>query len=713
MKIKKILILILSLFLFFGFSFFEEVSSKLNERIIELFSQGQYEQVVKLTQWGKWIQDENIASLRVIALLKLKKGQEAESEIISLSKNPPFIMDHIYYLYLDYLAQKGKVTKMSLWLEKMEKEFPDSVLFPQAYLLTAKGFLNEDLSQEAIPLLVRVLMVSASLEEKQEALLLLSQALAKLEYFQETLWILQKIHRDFPRRIAEVKSILQSIVTQIDLREMSPEVQIVTLEFLSTMGFYDHAESLTGQIEENTLPLPLWKRFFTLQAKIALHFENLEKLENILKKAKKQSEEEVLFYWGVLEQRKAHYPQAIQSYKKALQLFPQGRLTFQVYQNIASCYRAWGKEKEYLETLNQVIVLFPQETSPWWELFRFLYRRNQRAQAQELMKKLITVNNEEKNRALFWLYKLGNSSGEKGYLEEILKGGDIDYYYVRAWQELKKLDHHSPSIPLSENLPELNGDNTLFSSLHWRKYWFLQNVRLWENAEIELLSLHRNHHAPLDLYLELSSFYERKGDYRRSILYALYLRNRLRENHPEFFKPIEVRIYPQRFLDLTEELSPNQKFDPYLFLSLVRAESFFQVDAISQAGAVGLAQLLPSTALWIIEKGWVTLEEDIPSKENPNALTYFLSRPEINLSLGVAYFNYLFDRFQENLYLAICAYNAGPGRVDQWKKELPLDDLDAFVEFIPFRETQNYLRRIITNYFFYSILYRGNFPEKF
>jgi len=321
------------------------------------------------------------------------------------------------------------------------------------------------------------------------------------------------------------------------------------------------------------------------------------------------------------------------------------------------------------------------------------------------------VNEREKNRALFWLYKLGDSSEKKAYLEEILKSSDIDYYYVRAWQELKKLEPHSPAVPFSEDGPDFNADPTLFSLESWRKYWFLQNIHLWENAEIELLSLHRSTPS-LYLYLELSYFYERKGDYRKSILYALYLWNRLQNDSSKSFKRIEKRLYPQWFLGLLEQFPSTQKFDPYLFLALVRAESSFQMDAVSSAGAVGLAQLLPSTALWVIEKGWVDLDEKkVPPEDDAVALTYFLIRPEVNLHIGAAYFAYLLERFQGNFYLAICAYNAGPGRVSQWIEELP-SDLDAFVEFIPFRETQNYIRRVMTNYFFYSLLYRGDFPSQ-
>ncbi|MGC8777640.1 MAG: transglycosylase SLT domain-containing protein [Candidatus Caldatribacteriaceae bacterium] len=708
---KKIVVFVLSVVFFFCFARLEEVSSQLNDSITELLKQGKYERVVQLTEWSRWFKDRERASLRIIALLRLGRGPEARREILLLKDTPPPILDHIYYLYLEYLAQRGETSEMSPWLKKMEIEFSHSPLLPRAYLLHARALLERNRPADAILALVRVFTLVPSSEERQEAFLMLFRTLVKLDHRQEALLLLQKTYRDFPQRASEIKSLLHSIVVEIDLQGLSSEAEVAILEFLFALGFDNEVEKLADRVEKDALLAPLWRRWFALQARICLRSGNLEKLENLIRRAKGQNAEEILFYQGVLEQRKGQYPQAIQTYEKIVQLFPQGEYLFRTYQNIASCYLSWGKEQEYVKTLDIMTSLFPQEESSFWELFRFFYRRNRLSKARELMKRLAGVNGKERNRALFWLYKLGDSSEKKTYLEEILKSNDIDYYYVRAWQELKELEPHSPVIPFSENGPDLNADQALFSSESWRKYWFLQNIHLWENAEIELLSLHRNNPS-LYLYLELSSFYERKGDYRKSILYALYLRNRLQNDSSRLFKRIEKRLYPRWFLELLEQSPSVRKFDPYLFLALVRAESSFQVDAISSAGAVGLAQLLPSTALWVIEKGWVDLgEKKVPSEKDTAALTYFLIRPEVNLHIGAAYFAYLLERFQGNLYLAICAYNAGPGRVSQWMEEFP-SDLDAFVEFIPLRETQNYIRRVMTNYFFYSLLYRGDFSSQ-
>jgi soluble lytic murein transglycosylase len=102
----------------------------------------------------------------------------------------------------------------------------------------------------------------------------------------------------------------------------------------------------------------------------------------------------------------------------------------------------------------------------------------------------------------------------------------------------------------------------------------------------------------------------------------------------------------------------------------------------------------------VIEKGWAEGgEEDV---------SLLLLNAEKNLEIGVSYFSYLWERFGGKLYPTICSYNAGPGRVDQWLETLPSDP-DLFVESIPFSETQNYLKKVIANYFAYSILYQGSF----
>jgi soluble lytic murein transglycosylase len=90
-------------------------------------------------------------------------------------------------------------------------------------------------------------------------------------------------------------------------------------------------------------------------------------------------------------------------------------------------------------------------------------------------------------------------------------------------------------------------------------------------------------------------------------------------------------------------------------------------------------------------------------------ITTLLLEPRENLAIGMAYLAHLLRRFEGDLLLALCGYNAGPGRAERWKEELP-QDRDAFLESIPFTETRNYVKKVLTNYFAYSVLYRGVSP---
>ena len=114
-------------------------------------------------------------------------------------------------------------------------------------------------------------------------------------------------------------------------------------------------------------------------------------------------------------------------------------------------------------------------------------------------------------------------------------------------------------------------------------------------------------------------------------------------------------------------------------------------DARSSAGAVGLMQLMPGTAAQVARKNF---GEGAPRQEQ-------LTQPERNVRLGTAYLRGMLDSLRSNAVLATAAYNAGPGRVRQW---LPLREVDAdvWVEHIPFKETQDYVRRVLAYAVFYE-----------
>lgn len=132
--------------------------------------------------------------------------------------------------------------------------------------------------------------------------------------------------------------------------------------------------------------------------------------------------------------------------------------------------------------------------------------------------------------------------------------------------------------------------------------------------------------------------------------------------------------------------------DPYLVLAVVKCESSFRSDVRSQAGAVGLMQLLPSTAEWIAgQADW-----DGPAEPELTAV-------EDNLALGCYYLRFLLDLYQGEEVAAVASYHAGQGTVGTWLAEA---GVTLAVEDIPYPETRDYVVRVLD----YQQLYMKIYP---
>lgn len=156
-------------------------------------------------------------------------------------------------------------------------------------------------------------------------------------------------------------------------------------------------------------------------------------------------------------------------------------------------------------------------------------------------------------------------------------------------------------------------------------------------------------------------------------------------------------IYKDNYLDIISSKTKDYYVDPYLVLSVIKAESNFDKDATSHKEAYGLMQLLYSTAKEVNEE--VALANDLQVSD--------LYNEEVNIVLGTKYISDLIKYYNGNYHLALCAYNAGCGNVDKWIEQ-GIIDKDFSVkeaEKIPYNETKNYIKRVINNYKMYKILY--------
>jgi soluble lytic murein transglycosylase len=140
------------------------------------------------------------------------------------------------------------------------------------------------------------------------------------------------------------------------------------------------------------------------------------------------------------------------------------------------------------------------------------------------------------------------------------------------------------------------------------------------------------------------------------------------------------------------EYSTLFSIDKLLIKTVMKKESNLNPDAVSKNGAIGLMQLMPKTAFESAEKLNI-----IDCSYNK------IKEPKINIMFGVYYLKNLLNHYDNNLILALAAYNAGIGKVDNWCSKNP--KIGEEMDMIPFKETKCYVKSIISTYKIYRILY--------
>jgi soluble lytic murein transglycosylase len=160
--------------------------------------------------------------------------------------------------------------------------------------------------------------------------------------------------------------------------------------------------------------------------------------------------------------------------------------------------------------------------------------------------------------------------------------------------------------------------------------------------------------------------------------------------------------FAQRFpMPLRDAVVPRARaidLDPSFVYGLIRQESRFIIDARSHVGASGLMQVMPATARWTARK--IGMTDFKPSQINER---------DTNIAIGTAYLKLVLDDFTGSMPMAAAAYNAGPGRPRQWRGQAGAPTLEAAIwaENIPFNETRDYVKKVVSNATNYAAILTG------
>ncbi len=313
----------------------------------------------------------------------------------------------------------------------------------------------------------------------------------------------------------------------------------------------------------------------------------------------------------------------------------------------------------------------------------------------------IPRKSREKLSALYlrrWIKLLSNNRGEaKKIFEKLATLYPDTYYGLEAMNHAGFRAGHA-SFLCEERIGEL-GEAKYFDRAR-------ALIKLGRDEEVtfELEALKGKRYNDINLRYNLSFIYGRANKFSEAIYEAESLIDFFEETGkwPGFVNLSEKELieinFPRFYQGEVKKRAREFKLDENLIYAVIREESRFNERDVSGSGAIGLMQILPSTAKWIMEK---TGLKDITMED--------VFKPEINIFLGAWYLRYLLDKFNGDILLAVASYNGGPGLIGRWVEAGGLKDRDIAIEMMPKEETKYFCQKVLFSYHMYGRVYENDY----
>ena len=362
-----------------------------------------------------------------------------------------------------------------------------------------------------------------------------------------------------------------------------------------------------------------------------------------------------------------------------------------------------------------------------WERLKDKYTFNQSQKLRVFEAIALRFALRKNNQALIWFQKVVTDTLDPVYEDWLIRAA----LYHRDWQLVKERVEAMPKEQrdLSQwqywyaRALEQLGDKRTAQQIYTKVatdqsyYGFLAEYRLHKTIEIK-------NNPPLITSSEIAAVKQLPGFQRAALLYQLklesdamleliYLFHEANEHqqyiiaklisdwqwYPEtlmltnklFYKDDFVLRFPLLYKNTVLLNATLRKLNPALIYAVIRQESYFGSGSISPAGAIGLMQLMPTTALRTAKQFQFKYSG---IKELLNA--------EFNIAFGSAHLRKTLGDFAGNAVLTIAAYNAGPDAVHRWLPVGTALPADIWIETIPFHETRHYIKNVISNFIIYQ-----------
>jgi len=629
----------------------------------------------------------------------------------------PVLDDYVRFWIGEALLRLGDAKEAAMTFEAVPQAVPDSNLLPQVTLRAGEAWYQAASCPEAVSWLTKAISLNDKEPRVAQAWIQLADCYLRVGRQADGKEILKKLWVKFPQT-KEAREAEALLAGNIGGESWTPHPD----------DFYGRARALLGQ---------------------ALHAEAIEELKKFLAtKPAPPLRSEAKLKLGVAQVRLKHYDRARVTFQELAT--EQAAQSDEAAVWLARVYLRQGLGEKLLEFSREAskrslsseqkghILLFAgiwledqgkfeeaiakyrqvgksgdpvsQRIEARWREGWVWYRMGRYQEAIDAWQPIVDQRDAEwEPQVLYWIARShghARSPQSRELFQLLCKRYPYTYYCQLAKSQLE----HVVSVPAREEWVEegpgavatvsssysglapvagQNGDN--LSEIErqpvYQRAMELRMLGLDQDAARELSALtDRYSRAPQSL-AALSIKLNEVGEYNNALrLVRARFRHQLERTGGDLEDGLWRVAYPMGLVQ-TIKMQRADKVDPYLVAAIIREESQYDWRAVSRVGAIGLMQIMPATANSVAQQHRL-----------PNVTREDLFDQETNIRIGVRYIEQLLAQFSGNVVQAVAAYNAGPIVVETWATANRGSSEDEFVELIPYRETRQYVKRVLRSF---------------
>jgi soluble lytic murein transglycosylase len=612
--------------------------------------------------------------------IQLGQFQEGVNRLTGLEKELPLIADYVIYYRGAGYENLGDLGNASIQFNRVLTEYPDSGLKKKTLSRLGSIYTQSGDYSNAERIFRSLDAEENDRNLKASYLESLGQALEKEGKYAEAVNTYKQVWVDFPE-------------TNSSLSAKKEALQLGTAQgvpFVPTESDYLQRADTLYKLSRWSSAVQNYKMVSTLstdaRTRMGIAMVNSGLLNEAERVLSGINSPESLFWRAKLKSKQGLDSEASSLYARILVQYPSSELAPEGLYNAGRLYQINNDYKNAIRTYDILIKTYPKnqyaEDGAWylgWIYFRKGMYREALATFSAFTNSSSSYNAAN---AMYWKAKTLEKEGRKEEaMAEYMKLAGMTTPSYQSYLAQKKTGF-TPEYPhISPEATQLNPA----AAARKQKAEYLIRLGLPGDARLEIEKMEALAKTQEE-FIAISLLYSKVDDYYNSIKVAQDI------GLPQ----ANTLSFPRGYKDIVASYAKKYGVDEYLVYSVIREESRFRKDVVSPADAVGLMQLIPPTAKRVANQIGIT-----------GFTTEMLTIPRINIEMGIYYLKQVLDKFNGDVELALASYNAGPSRAADWKVDFYGLDKDEFVEEIPFRETRNYIRRILRSYGAYKAIY-GN-----